>query len=152
MNKQASGKEFPADFLNSSDEKPLQAMSMTGLAATVSGDTVYQYFQNPEGNILENSYAHGAWTLDDNSDNSDALVSRAAAAGSPLAATSYSFNGENYRQVFYITSTGEITTINRTESRSWDTPIVITDDAAYSGSIALAACSNPVQGIQVFYG
>ena len=127
---------------------------MTGLATAVSGNTLYQYFQNPNGDILENSYVHGAWTLDDNSDNSDALVTRGAGAGSPIAATSYSFQGENYRQVFYITSTGVVTTINRTESRSWGSSTVITGDAASSGSIALAACSSSVgvDGIRVYYG
>lgn len=87
-------------------------------------------------------------------DSDDALVTTGAGASSPFAAVSYSYKGDQYRQVFYITSTGELHTINRTDSRSWGSSTMITPDAASSGSIGLTACASEVglEGIRVYYG
>lgn len=129
---------------------------MTGLATLKTSDgTVYQYFQNADRSIVENSYSGGSWSLDAGSENSnDNLVTRTAGAGSPFAAVSYTYNGDEHRQIFFITSTGELHTMNRTDSRSWGESTMITGDAASSGSIGLTACASDIglDGIRVYYG
>lgn len=79
--------------LNSSSEStgPLQATSNTGLAAAVSGDgsgRLYTYYQDPDGRIIEDSYANGSWTLEDRSKINDSVVTTEATVGSALAAIS----------------------------------------------------------------
>lgn len=118
-------------------------------------NTVYQYFQNADGSIVENSYKGGGWSLSAGDENSDdVLVTNGAGSSSPFAAVAYTYKGDQYRQVFYVTSTGELHTINRTDSRSWGSSTMITHDAASSGGIGLAACASEVglDGIRVYYG
>lgn len=93
---------------SSGNGQPLEAVSMTGLATAVSGNTLYQYYQAPDGNIMENSYDNGDWSLQQGSNNKDVIVTSEAGVASPLAAIVYPHNGETYRQVFFISSSGKV--------------------------------------------
>lgn len=90
----------------SSGTTAIQASSMTGLATTVQDGTLYQYFLLPDGNVVENNYTNNEWSLKDGSIAQDAIVTSDAAGGTPLAAIAYPYNGQNYRQIFYLNSAG----------------------------------------------
>ncbi|TKA75692.1 hypothetical protein B0A55_03181 [Friedmanniomyces simplex] len=144
---------------------PLEAMAGTGFATAVSADgsgRLLMYYQDANGRIIENSYLNESWTLEDSSLIDQSMVTNDATRGSPLAAVSYTLNGLQYRQVFYIDGTGLVKTTNSTTvndtnaiATSWTTPYAITNDpASTSGTAGLAACSDHVgmNGIRVYYG
>lgn len=125
---------------------------MTGLATVSSGDIMYQYFQAPNGSILENSYSNGQWSLQGTT-GTNALVTTRAGPASPLAAILYPFAGQTYRQVFYLNDVGQVATTNRTQDGRWSTSTTITSEVVTPNSIALAACwnDNDLYGFRVYY-
>ncbi|KAK3705999.1 hypothetical protein LTR37_012993 [Vermiconidia calcicola] len=135
--------------------KPLEVMAGTGLASALSGDDsnrLLTYFQDADGQILENVYGDSTWSLSDRNLINASIVTTAAVAGSPLAAISYQLDGKTYSQFFFVTSTGAIHTTHSTGS-TWSPPISITADRVAVNSIGLAACwgEDPMNGIRVFY-
>lgn len=146
---------------NDASSTPLETFAKTGLASAIAADgsgRLLTYFQAPDGSIVENSYLDDRWTLDDHAMIDASVVTAEADAGSPLAAVAYERDGETYRQIFYITSTGEVMTTYSTSTSndvatSWSTPeSIIPDKPAQAGSPALGACTGPgLEGIHVYY-
>ncbi|KAK5163738.1 uncharacterized protein LTR77_010411 [Saxophila tyrrhenica] len=142
---------------------PLPTMPNTGLATTISSsdpELLLTYFQDPSGRILENSYKSSTWSLSEHSQINSSVVTTAATPGSPLAAISYDYDNQHYRQIFFVTDTGNIMTTNSTENisdtstaTSWSAAHVIHRDTVAPNSIGLAACASEelMNGIRVFY-
>ena len=132
-------------------------MDNTGFATAIAADgsgRLLMYFQDPDGRIIENSYLNDTWTLSDSSKINQSVVATGATPRSPLAAISYSWNSQTYRQVFYIDSSGLCQTTNSTTTdgeiaTSWSTPYPIYDYAASASATAgLAACVDPNTGMK----
>ncbi|KAF2723970.1 hypothetical protein K431DRAFT_344470 [Polychaeton citri CBS 116435] len=145
--------------LNSSDTDtgPLQATSKTGLATATLDDgsgTLLAFYQDPQGNVIQNSYKNGAWSLEDHSKINESIVTDQAALGSPLAAISYTVDSQVYRQVFFFASTGEVMQTNSTDGSTWADPSLITGIISAPGTPALAACAGlaPMNGVRVYFG
>ena len=136
-------------------------MSKTGLATTLSGDgsgMLLSYFQAPDGRIIENTVTGTDWSLADHSQINNSVVTNQAEYGSPIAAISYPLNGTTWRQVFFVSSSGEIMTTKTskttgTTATGWSNPTPITTDVAAATSVGLAACwsTKIMNGIRVYY-
>jgi hypothetical protein len=149
---------------SSSGSSPLQAISNTGLATTVANDSsgrILMYYQDPDGRIIENSFLNSSWTLEDSSKINRSVVTTDATPGSPLAAISYTLNGQQIRQLFYFDGSGNVKTVNSSTTTtdsiatSWSAPYALsTDPASSSGTAGLAACVDHrgLNGIRVYYG
>lgn len=146
--------------IGSSSNKPLQATPKTGLATTIAADDTSRmlaYYQDSEGRIIENSYINRKWTLQDQKTIDEAVVTKEATLGSPLAAISYMNNGKAWRQVFFITAGGLIKSTMSSETsdgiaKSWSNPTKITTNRSKPAAIGLAACTtSDMNGISVFY-
>ena len=78
-----------------STSPPLALHSNTGFAVTNPDgtSTLYSYYQDTQGRVVENQYVGGAWTIKGSSVLSNAVVATDANPGSPIAATSWTSNG-----------------------------------------------------------
>lgn len=140
-------------------------------------DKTYQYYQDPQGRIIENSNTNGEWLIHGDDIPESAIVAKDAQDGTPLAATSWSSSAtggiyvrpqernrhgfarliSNQRQIFYLDASGAILTSNTTGDDSWSQAVsILTDDSAAPNSIALAVSSGTdptaLNGIRVYYG
>lgn len=69
--------------------------SKSGLAVLKpqGSTTLYQYFQDSQGRIVENQYSNGQWSIQGDSVPSNAVIGTDAQSASPIAATSWTSNG-----------------------------------------------------------
>ena len=67
----------------------------TGLAAIRPNgtSTLFQYYQDKQGRIIENQYNNGKWLIQGDSVPKSSIVGSDASGGSPIAATSYLLSG-----------------------------------------------------------
>jgi hypothetical protein len=100
----------------------------------------------------------GTWTLENQVNIDSSVVTTQAAYGSQLAAISYKYGGKTYRQIFFVTSTGAIMTVNSTETNdgmatNWSAAMSLTNDRIDPKGIGLAACWSDLtmNGIRAFY-
>ena len=126
-----------------------------------NGASAWLYFEYTDGRIIESHYSDGQWAITDNDNITDKNVvapSNAATQASPLAAIAYTLYGTAYRQVFFITSDGQLKTTQTNGNGTWSSPSdnILKGDKASTRSYALAACadtqSNGLNGIRVYYG
>ena len=133
----------------------IRVMSKTGLASVKAADDnrkLYAYYQDPEGNIHETMYFQGKWGLE--AGESDSLVTTAARSQSSLAAVSFQYDGQTYRQLFFFTPGGSVKSVKRTGTSVWGDPVTLDIWPAKIDSIALAACASTefgIYGIRIFY-
>lgn len=127
-----------------------------------SNNVLLMYYQDQSGNIIENTYANGSWSLDDLASQNGSIIvqSNGQINSSPLAVTTYTVEGVYTRQVFFINPSGYVmqtnsTNMDGTHGVSWTAPQQITTDPVSAGTagIGLAACSdaNSMNGVRVYY-
>ncbi|KAK3691610.1 hypothetical protein LTR37_018565 [Vermiconidia calcicola] len=142
------------------DSGPPVVRDGTGLAVTQpdGSATLYQYYQDTQGRIIENQYSNGEWLLYGSDVPAYAIVATDVLGRSPLAATSWpsAQSGNVYRQLFYLDTAHRVMMSQTTGSNSWSAALnVAPDDTAVAGSIALAVSSDTnrqgLNGIRVYY-
>ena len=75
-----------------------QAMDKSGLALTSpdGGLTLYSYYVDIDGSILENKWENGLWLTSGHNVSNTYVVTSDAVENSPLAAISYTLNSTTY--------------------------------------------------------
>lgn len=135
-------------LLQSNSACSVKTISKTGLAVTQSADgsgTAWAYYQDAAGNIYEQKYNCGQSDSGGAEISSDQVAS-GAAQHTPIAATSYQWNGDTWRQVFYTDASGSVQTVRRSSggesssSGAWSSPMQASAGPIQSNTPALAAC------------
>ena len=62
--------------------------------------TLYQYYQDKDGRIIENQRTSGKWLIEGDDVPKSAIIATNAQSGSPIAATSWSSNGVLFVRIF----------------------------------------------------
>jgi len=75
-----------------------QAMDQTGLAllSPAGGSTLYSYYVDIDGAVLENQWENGLWLTSGHNISNTYLVTSDVATNSPLAAISYTMNSTTF--------------------------------------------------------
>ncbi|KAF7185755.1 hypothetical protein HII31_12857 [Pseudocercospora fuligena] len=145
------------------DGPSLLVRDKTGLAmVNPSGSqTLYAYYMDAAGKILEGTYENGTWDQRHLADQQAEITKNVTSAppGTSIAAVAYTRNSEAYRQIFWLDSQGLVTTSNRTDDGAWSEPYSVTGDRiveALPSARGLAACagnsSDGLNGIRLYYG
>ncbi|KAK5107338.1 hypothetical protein LTR62_001354 [Meristemomyces frigidus] len=134
-------------------------MDKTGLAlmSPDGGLTLYSYFMDINGDVLENKWENGLWLTSGRNISETYVVTSDAAEDSPLSAISYTMNSTTYRQLFYFNSNGLVTAINTTSGSNWSEPYTVLPNAtSLPNTRALAAVADTqdasLNGVRLYYG
>ncbi|KAK0773313.1 hypothetical protein LTR91_022554 [Friedmanniomyces endolithicus] len=136
-----------------------QAMDQTGLAllSPAGGSTLYSYYLDIDGAVLENQWENGLWLTSGHNISNTYVVTSDVAANSPLAAISYTMNSTTFRQLFFFDGNGLVTTVNTSGGSNWSEPYnVLPNATSLPNTLALAAIadtqSTGLNGIRLYYG
>ncbi|KAK1021209.1 hypothetical protein LTS16_026669, partial [Friedmanniomyces endolithicus] len=122
-----------------------QAMDQTGLAllSPAGGSTLYSYYLDIDGAVLENQWENGLWLTSGHNISNTYVVTSDVAANSPLAAISYTMNSTTFRQLFFFDGNGLVTTVNTSGGSNWSEPYnVLPNATSLPNTLALAAIAD----------
>ncbi|KAK1044233.1 hypothetical protein LTR74_018322 [Friedmanniomyces endolithicus] len=134
-------------------------MDQTGLAllSPAGGSTLYSYYVDIDGAVLENQWENGLWLTSGHNISKTSVVTSDVAHNSPLAAISYTMNSTTFRQLFFFDGNGLVTTVTTTGGSDWSEPYnVLPNATSLPNTLALAAIADTqgigLNGIRLYYG
>lgn len=117
--------------------------------------TVYAYWFNADGDIVEAAYANGAWAKNGTLKTATTSIVVRGVAADSVAAVAYTLQGKQYRQLFYFNEQGYVQSINTTDSWSTASPYQPLPDAQAFGTNAIAAVAGTdaaaLNGLRVYF-
>lgn len=125
----------------------MRAHSGLSLLQPSDSTTLYAYWFNAGGDIVEAAYANGAWSKNGTTSGATISIVAKGVSSDSIAAISYTLQNQQYRQLFYFNAQGYVQTINATGS-TWNTPYQPLPNAqAYSQNTIAAVAGNDASGL-----